>query len=186
MTVTRTTDVGQPVGLHRIAHRCTLPPMTDPIQDSDHTEIVAQVLAATASGYDHLLPALLDIQRRVGFVPPRSIAAIAQHFNLSRADVHGVVTFYQDLRTAPPGRHVVQICQAEACQAVGSRELTTHAERRLGVALGGGDARVTLTAGYCFGNCACGPTVRIGDAVHGRVTAQTFDALIDALPGSSE
>src|SRR5262249_6553671 len=140
------------------------------------------ILAASPSNYDRLLPALLDIQRRVGFVPPASIAAIARHFNLSRADVHGVVTFYQDLRSAPPGRHIVQICQAEACQAVGCRALTAHAERRLGVRIGDGDARITLIAGYCFGNCACGPTVRIDEAVHGRVTPQRFDALIDALP----
>ena len=155
---------------------------------SDHTQIVAQILATTAPTYDLLLPALLDIQRRVGFVPQLSITAIAQHFNLSRADVHGVVTFYQDLRTAPAGRHIIQICQAEACQAVGCRALTAHAERRLGVALGDGNRDVTLLAGYCFGNCACGPTVRIGDAIHGRVTPHAFDALVeplvDALPES--
>jgi formate dehydrogenase subunit gamma len=150
----------------------------------DHTQIVAQILATTAPNYDRLLPALLDIQRHVGFVPTQSITAIAQHFNLSRADVHGVVTFYQDLRTAPTGRHVIQICQAEACQAVGCRALTAHAERRLGVALGDGNREVALLAGYCFGNCACGPTVRIGDAIHGRVTPHTFDALVDALPES--
>jgi len=158
--------------------------MTDRPLDNDHAQSVAHILAGTVPSYDRLLPALLDIQRRIGFVPPQSIATIAHHFNLSRADVHGVVTFYDDLRTAPPGRHVVRICQAEACQALGSRELTKHAERLLGLALGASDARVTLAAGYCFGNCACGPSVRIGDAVHGRVTVQTFDALIDALPQS--
>jgi formate dehydrogenase subunit gamma len=155
--------------------------MSDTANDNPQAQIVAQVLAATPSNYDRLLPALLEIQRRLGCVPPPAIGAIARHFNLSRADVHGVVSFYQDLRTSAPGRHVVQICQAEACQAVGSRGLTMHAERQLGLALGESDARVSLTAGYCFGNCACGPTVRIDDAVHGRVTPQTFDGLIDAV-----
>jgi len=156
--------------------------MSEVQQATDRTQLVAHVLATTPPSYDRLLPALLDIQRSVGFVPPQSIAAIARHFNLSRADVHGVVSFYADLRTAPPRHHVVQICQAEACQALGCRELTAHAERRLGVALGSGGANITLAAGYCFGNCACGPTVRIGDTVHGRITPHAFDALIDALP----
>ena len=159
--------------------------MSDSSQASEPTQIVAQILAATPPTYDRLLPALLDVQARVGFVPPESIGAIALHFNLARADVHGVVTFYQDLRTTPAGRHVVQICQAEACQAVGCRSLTAHAERRLGLALGDSDARIALLAGYCFGNCACGPTVRIDDAIHGRVTHEAFDALIDALPESA-
>ena len=158
--------------------------MSEAPHDTDRTHIVARVLATTPASYDRLLPALLDIQQRIGFVPPQSVAAIADHFNLSRADVHGVVSFYDDLRTAPPAHHVVQICQAEACQALGCRELTAHAERRLGVVLGDRDANITLAAGYCFGNCACGPTVRIGDAVHGRVTPQAFDALIAALPPS--
>ncbi|HTO58669.1 MAG TPA: NAD(P)H-dependent oxidoreductase subunit E [Pseudomonadales bacterium] len=158
--------------------------MSEAPHDTDRTHIVAHVLATTPPSFDRLLPALLEIQRSVGFVPPQSIAAIADHFNLSRADVHGVVSFYDDLRTTPPGRHIVQICQAEACQALGCRELTTHAEQRLGIALGDGDANVTLVGGYCFGNCACGPTVRIGDTVHGRVTPHAFDVLIDALPQS--
>jgi formate dehydrogenase subunit gamma len=168
--------------LRRIARRCTLRSMSERTHDSDYTQIIAQILATTAPNYDRLLPALLDIQRRVGFIPPQAVGTIAQHFNLSRADVHGVVTFYQDLRTAPPGRHVIQICQAEACQAVGCRALTAHAEQRLGLALGDADDRATLSAGYCFGNCACGPTVRIDDEIYGRVTPRAFDALIDALP----
>jgi formate dehydrogenase subunit gamma len=177
--------LGSGIGLRGIARRCTLRWMTERPPDNDHSQIVAHILAGTASSCDRLLPALLQIQRTIGFVPQQSIAAVAQHFNLSRADVYGVVTFYDDLRTAPAGRHFVQICQAEACQAVGSRELTMHAELKLGLALGAGDTRVTLTAGYCFGNCACGPTVRIGDAVYGRVTPQKFDALLDALPPSA-
>jgi formate dehydrogenase subunit gamma len=149
-------------------------------------EVVREALSASATTQDRLLPLLLDVQRRLGHVPKPAIDAVAKHFNLSRADVHGVATFYHDLREAPLGRHVVQICQAEACQAVGCRELAQHAQRRLGVAMGATtpDARVTIEAAYCFGNCACGPTVRIGDDIHGRVTTERFDELISALNGA--
>jgi formate dehydrogenase subunit gamma len=148
-------------------------------------EIVREELAVTAPTQDLLLPLLLDVQRRLGHVPSSCIAVIAQHFNLSRADVHGVASFYHDLRDAPLGRHVVQICQAEACQAVGCRALAAHAEARLGIAMGTTtpDSRITIESAYCFGNCACGPTVRIGDEIHGRVTADRFDALLSALDG---
>ena len=149
-------------------------------------ETVREALSASATTQDQLLPLLLDVQRRLGHVPKAAIDPIAKHFNLSRADVHGVATFYHDLRAAPLGRHVVQICQAEACQAVGCRELAEHAQRRLGIAMGATtpDARVTIEAAYCFGNCACGPTVRIGDDVHGRVTAERFDELVSTLGGA--
>ena len=146
-------------------------------------EIVREELANTAPTQDQLLPLLLRVQRRLRHVPPDCIAIVAQHFNLSRADVHGVATFYQDLRDAPPPRHVVQICQAEACQAAGCRALAAHAQASLGVTLASAaaDARVALEPAYCFGNCALGPTVRIGDAVHGRVDAARFDALMREL-----
>jgi NADH:ubiquinone oxidoreductase subunit E len=148
-------------------------------------ELVRAALSASAPTQDQLLPVLLDVQRRIGYVPKAAIDAIAKHFNLSRAEVHGVATFYHDLHEAPLGRHVVQICQAEACQAVGCRELAEHAQQRLGIAMGATtpDGLVTIEAAYCFGNCACGPTVRIGDDVHGRVTAERFDELITALNG---
>jgi formate dehydrogenase subunit gamma len=152
--------------------------------DTDHgNAIVREILADAAPTQDRLLPVLLEVQRRLGHVPPASNVLIAQHFNLSRADVHGVASFYHDLRREPVGRHRVQICQAEACQAVGCRALARYAEQRLGVALGttSRDAGVTLEAAYCFGNCACGPTVRIGDDVHGRVSAERFDELLQAL-----
>ena len=146
-------------------------------------DIVREELAVTAPSQDLLLPLLLDVQRRIGHVPKGSVDLIAQHFNLSRADVHGVASFYHDLRDVPAGRHVVQICQAEACQAVGCRTLAAHAQRRLGVAMGAttADSHITIEPAYCFGNCACGPTVRIGDEIYGRVTADRFDVLIAAL-----
>ena len=149
--------------------------------------VVRALLDATGSTQDRLLPLLLDVQAQLGFVPADAIAPIAAHFNLSRADVHGVVTFYQDLRTAPHARSVVQICQAEACQAVGCRALTRHAERRLGIALGEAtaDGSIAIEAAYCFGNCACGPTVRVGDAIHGRVDPEKLDALLAQLQSNA-
>ena len=112
---------------------------------------------------------------------------IAQAFNVSRAEVYGVVTFYGDLREALVGEHVVQLCMAEACQAVGCRSLARHAEQYLGVAMGAStpDGRVHLEAAYCFGNCALGPTIRIGDRIYGGVSNERFDALMAALPATT-
>ena len=127
-----------------------------------------------------LLPLLHAIQARVGYVPPESVPDIARAMNLSRAEVHGVITFYHDFRSAPGGRHRVQLCRAEACQAVGARALEAHACASLGIGLGEttADGEYTLEPVYCLGNCACGPSVRIDDAVHGRVDPARFEQLL--------
>ena len=127
-----------------------------------------------------LLPLLHAIQSEYGHIPGDAVPLIASGLNLSRADVHGVITFYHDFRTAPAGRHVVQICRAEACQALGARALEEHALSTLGVSLGEttADDAITLEGVYCLGNCACGPTVRIGDRIHARVDASRFDGLV--------
>ena len=142
--------------------------------------VVADLLAHTPTDAEYLLPLLQQVQAAVGFVSQETMRQVAQAFNLSRADVFGVVTFYSDLREAPVGQQVMQICMAEACQAVGCRELATHASMRLGVPLGQttSDGRVHFEAAYCFGNCALGPTVRIGDRIVGGVTPERFDALL--------
>ena len=129
-----------------------------------------------------LLPLLQAIQGTVGFIPEHAVPAIATALNLSRAEVHGVISFYHDFRTEPAGRHTVQICRAEACQAVGARDLEQHACNTLGVAVGEttDDGAVTLEGVYCLGNCACGPSLRIGDRVYGRVDGTRFDALLAA------
>ncbi len=134
-----------------------------------------------------LLPLLHAIQDAVGYVPAESVPAIATAMNLSRAEVHGVLSFYHDFRQAPAGRQRVQLCRAEACQAVGARELEAHATSSLDVAMGGttNDGGVTLDAVYCLGNCACGPSVRINDRVYGRVDAARFDELISDLTGDA-
>jgi formate dehydrogenase subunit gamma len=142
-----------------------------------------QVVAIHAGTEGGLLPALHDIQQVFGHVPDEAVRLLAQAFNLSRAEVHGVVTFYHDFRREPAGRHVVKLCQAEACQSMGSRDLRAHACERLGVALGEttADGRVTLEAIYCLGLCATAPSAMIDGNVLGRVTAARLDAALEAL-----
>jgi formate dehydrogenase subunit gamma len=127
-----------------------------------------------------LLPLLHDIQDRLGHVPAAALPAIAKALNLSRAEVHGVVTFYHHFRAVPPGRHVLRICRAEACQAMGANELLSYIESSLGVKVGETtkDGRFTLEAVYCLGNCACSPAITVDDDPHGRVTAGRFDELV--------
>lgn len=126
-----------------------------------------------------LLPILHAVQEAFGFVPEAAVPVIAEELNLSRAEVHGVVTFYHDFRRAPHGRHVLKICQAEACQSLGCRELTAQAERTLGVAIGetSPDGRVTLEAIYCLGLCATGPSAMIDGRLVGRLTPAKLDGL---------
>ena len=130
-----------------------------------------------------LLPILHAIQDVLGFIPQSAVPAIAAALNYSRAEVHGVVTFYHHFRRQPAGRHVVQLCRAEACQAVGARALEAHAKQILGIEFHEttGDGAITLEPVYCLGNCACGPSLRIGDAIVGRVNTQRFDALVNEL-----
>ncbi len=135
-----------------------------------------------------LLPLLHAVQEILGYIPEQSVVDIADGLNLSRAEVHGVISFYEDFRTEPGGRHRVQVCRAEACQAVGGRDLEQHALHSLGVEWGGttSDGAVTLEPVYCLGNCACSPSVRIDDAVYARVDAPRFDQLMAALKEERE
>ncbi|WP_104203048.1 formate dehydrogenase subunit gamma [Billgrantia saliphila] len=130
-----------------------------------------------------LLPILHAIQDRCGYVPREAVPIIAESLQLTRAEVHGVISFYHHFRTAPPGRHVMQLCRAEACQARGSRGLENHARATLGIDFHQTtpDREITLEPVYCLGNCACGPSLRIGDRIHGRVTPEKFDRLVDEL-----
>ena len=130
-----------------------------------------------------LLPLLHAIQGELGYVPPDSVAEIAHAMNLSRAEVHGVISFYHDFRSQPAGRHVLQICRAEACQAMGSRALEEHARQALSVGFGEttADGALTLEPVYCLGNCACSPSIRLDDSIHARVTPARLDALLAGL-----
>jgi formate dehydrogenase subunit gamma len=108
------------------------------------------------------------------------VPEIAQALNLSRAEVHGVITYYHHFREQPPGRHVVQVCRAESCQAMGAEALLAHAQQHLGCPLHGctADGAFSLEAVYCLGLCALSPAVMIGETPHARVTPQRFDALV--------
>ncbi len=130
-----------------------------------------------------LLPILHALQEHFGYVDPESVPVIADELNLSRAEVHGVITFYHDFRDHAPGRHVVKICRAEACQSMGGRDSEAHAKRRLNADFHAtsADGRYTLEPVYCLGNCACAPSAMIDGKLHGRVTPKRFDQLIDAL-----
>ena len=130
-----------------------------------------------------LLPILHALQERCGYVPSEAVPLIAESLQVTRAEVHGVISFYHHFRTAPPGRHVMQICRAEACQARGARALESHARQTLGIDYHQTTAsrEITLEPVYCLGNCTCGPSVRIGDRIVGRVTAERFDQLVDEM-----
>lgn len=148
-----------------------------------HTVIVERLIADYPPRQDSLLPVLHAIQTELGWVPPDVTPAIARALNLSRAEVHGVISFYHHFRTTPPGRHVVRLCRAEACQARGSVALEAHALALLGVDFHGttADGAITLEPVYCLGNCACGPSLRVDDAVLGRVDAPRFERLVADL-----
>ena len=137
---------------------------------------VERIVAAKQGLPGALLPILHEIQDALGHIPPEAVPLIARELNLSRAEVHGVITCYHHFRQTPAGRHVVRICWAEACQAVGGEALAEHARTRLE---GSG---LTLEPVYCLGLCAIGPSLQIDETtLHAHVTSEKFDALIDAL-----
>jgi formate dehydrogenase subunit gamma len=129
---------------------------------------------------DALLEILHDLQEHLGFVPEAALPALAKALNLSRAEVHGVVTFYHDYRREPAGRHVIKVCRAEACQSMGANELVAMIERFLKVKLGQttADGAITLEAAYCLGNCALSPAVMVDDKLVGRVDAKKFETIV--------
>lgn len=130
-----------------------------------------------------LLPILHAIQEQLGFVPPAALAPIAEALNLSRAEVHGVVTFYHDFRQQAPGRTVLKLCRAEACQAMGCRQLEERLAEVHGAAMGRttADGALTVEPVYCLGNCALAPAMLVDGALRGRVDAAALDrAVADA------
>ena len=127
-----------------------------------------------------LLPILHDIQSALGFVPPSAVPIIADGLNLSRAEVHGVISFYHYFRDTKPGRHTIHFCRAEACQSMNQKATEAHAKQALGVDFHGTTANgaFTFEPVYCLGNCACSPAMMVDGELYGRVTPERFDAII--------
>jgi formate dehydrogenase subunit gamma len=150
----------------------TLPPTEN--------DAVRRIVADLKDRPGPLLEVLHGIQAALGYVPPAAVPLVAEGLNLSRAEVHGVVTFYHYFRRTPPGVHTVSLCRAEACQSMGADSLAEHAKQRLGVEFHEttADGRFSLEPIYCLGNCACSPAVMVDGRLYGRVTPERFDALI--------
>jgi len=155
----------------------------------NHEDYNKDVATEIIQGFDNrpemlvqLLHAFMD---RFGWISSDAIRQLADELNLSRADVHGVVSYYHDFRTSPAGKHVVKICEAEACQSMGSRELSEHAKKSLGLDMHESNDNVTLEPVYCLGNCACSPAVMIDGKTFGRVSASRFDEIVAAMDGPS-
>ena len=154
--------------------------MLDSVQT---TERVEEILLAHKGMEGALLPILHAIQAEFGHVPQEALPIIARDLNLSRAEVHGVMSFYHDFREEPAGRHVVKLCRAESCQSVGADRVAAHAQARLGVDWHGTtpDGAVTLEPVFCLGLCACAPAAMVDGRLVGRVDAARFDALLEEV-----
>ncbi|GHC56184.1 formate dehydrogenase subunit gamma [Neogemmobacter tilapiae] len=139
---------------------------------------LSQILADHAGIEGPLLPILHAVQAEWGHVPDAFLPRIAQALNLSRAEVHGVKSFYHDFRDEPAGRHVVKLCRAEACQAMGGDDLADRAKARLGCDWHETAGNVTLEPVFCLGLCACGPAAMVDGRLVGRVDAAVLDRLL--------
>lgn len=150
--------------------------MTEGALERDLRRIVEPLRASPGP----LLVMLHAVQDTVGYIPGAAVAVIADVLNLSRAEVHGVLTFYHHFRTRPRGKHVVQVCRAESCQAMNGDALAVHIVRKLGVEFGetSADGAVTLEPVYCLGHCACSPAIALDDQPYGRMSPERFDELI--------
>ena len=149
-------------------------------------QAVQQALDELAHLPGALLPILHALQDRLGYVPEAGVPLVAEALNLSRAEVHGVISYYHHFRSSPPGRHVVQVCRAESCQSRGAEALWAQACSRLGCAdsdhgATNADASVTLLPVYCLGLCASSPAIAVDERVHARVSLQRFDHLVAPL-----
>jgi formate dehydrogenase subunit gamma len=143
-------------------------------------ERTAQIIARHRDLEGPLLPILHALQEVFGYIDHAAEAIVAEALNISRAEVHGVVTFYHDFRKEPAGRHVLKLCRSEACQAAGGDALAAHAQARLGVAFGctTADGRVTLEPVYCLGLCSVSPSGMLDGRIVARLDAKKLDVLV--------
>ncbi len=148
-------------------------------------EVVQQVIARHAGRPDMTLVALQEIQSQVGYIPGPAVGALTQSLGLPEGEVLGVISFYPELRTTPPGRHRVCVCRGDACAATGARHIAESVEAHLGVAPGGTtpDGQFTHDTVYCLGNCALSPSVAVDGEVYGRCTP---DGVVRQLKGVSD
>ncbi|MNT16829.1 NADP-reducing hydrogenase subunit HndA [compost metagenome] len=140
-----------------------------------------QAIVAEFKGLEGpLLPILHSVQESFGYVPDEVKPVLAEALNLSRAEVHGVVSFYHDFRAHPSGRHVLKLCRAEACQSRGGEALADRVRELLGIDFHGTtpDGAVTLEPVYCLGLCSCAPSAMLDGEVHARVDAADLEALV--------
>jgi formate dehydrogenase subunit gamma len=143
--------------------------------------LVRNIAAARRAQRGALLPILHAVQEALGCVPPEAIPVLAEELNLSRADVHGVMTFYHDFRSRPAGRTTVRVCRAEACQAVGAGRLVEHLLDRYGMSPGetSPDGSMTVEQVFCLGNCALGPAAQVNGRLHGRVDEVRLSSILN-------
>ena len=154
--------------------------MLDSVQT---TQRIEEILTAHKGLEGALLPILHAVQAEFGYVPQEVLPTIAKDLNISRAEVHGVVSFYHDYRETPAGRHVIKLCRAEACQAMGADQVAAHVQKSLGVDWHEttADGAVTLDPIFCLGLCACGPAAMVDGKLIGRVDIARMDKIIGAL-----
>ena len=147
---------------------------------------IDEIVANLADKPGALMPVLHAVNDRFGYIPPEAVPVIARALNLSRAEVHGVISFYHDFRSERPGRKIIRVCRAESCQAMGAVALAEHIQARLGIKFGqtsvNGD--FTLEPVYCLGNCACSPAIVVGDDLYGRVSPKRFDEILFSVSPS--
>ena len=154
--------------------------MLDSVQT---TQRIEEILTAHKGMEGALLPILHAVQADFGYVPQEVLPPIAKDLNISRAEVHGVVSFYHDYREKPAGRHVIKLCRAEACQSMGADQVAAHVQKTLGVDWHEttADGAVTLDPIFCLGLCACGPAAMVDGKLIARVDTARMDKIIGAL-----
>lgn len=157
-----------------------LPPHKAPLSDDAVLQAAQQALHRHAGQKGNLLPILHDVQHALGHIPESAVPVIAQALQLSRAEVHGVISFYPHFRQTPPAGLVLEVCRAESCQAMGGEQLAVHAQQKLGCGFHdtSADGKVSLEPVYCLGLCAQSPAVMINGRPHARVTPAKLDQLL--------
>ena len=148
--------------------------------DSTAQQTVSSIVERLKEEPGALLPVLHAVQDALGYIPPAAVPVIAEGLNLSRADVHGVISFYHYFRDTKPGRHTIHLCRAEACQSMNQKATEAHAKQKLGVDYHGttSNGAFTFEPVYCLGNCAASPAMMIDNELYGRVTPARFDDIV--------